>query len=109
MRNKKDYLDFRAAQKRKSFRKRRRIHPFLPLLVLGVLIMAIIIGAGFLLKGVKEEMPPEQSEMQGQITEEQPDNNAEQTEQENVLQGPFGLWEWEISPSPAVTDPEEKK
>lgn len=98
MRKNNDYLDFRAAQKRKSFRKRRRVHPFLPLLVLGVLIMAIIIGAGFLLKNAKEETAPEQPEMQEQMIEEVPDDNAEQEEQRNVLQGPFGLWEWDISP-----------
>lgn len=107
-----DYLDFRAAQKRHSFRRRRR-HP-LPLIILGILIAVVVIGTVILLKkeenNVSEHIttPTPYATPSPVPTPTEPSTEAVGTEEETkeIAQGPFGLWEPTASPTPTIAIPE---
>ena len=107
-----DYLDFRAAQKRHSFRRRRR-HP-LPLIILGILIAVVVIGTVILLKkeenNVSEHIttptPYATPSPVPTPTEPSPEAVGAEEETKEIAQGPFGLWEPTASPTPTIAIPE---
>ncbi len=110
-----DYLDFKAAQKRNSYRRKRR-HP-LPLLILFLLIIAILVTTICLLSAEKKKQqlnavtptpaatPTPMSIGQGG-TPTPVLTPTPAGEIKEMAQGPFGLWEPTSSPTPTIAIPE---
>ncbi len=110
-----DYLDFKAAQKRNSYRRKRR-HP-LPLLVLLLLIIAVLVITICLLSAEKKKQnlnvvtptpvatpTPMLSGQEGTPTPVLTPTPADEIKE--IAQGPFGLWEPTSSPTPTIAIPE---